>query len=181
MPAEIVDETGLAAACAPRAETREESSQEALPSPGANPSLVRVAEMVIDVLLEAVGRARSEVVVVLVGDERIRVLNLLWRSKDQPTDVLSFSQLEGEDIGGEADLLGDIVVSVDTLRRQARDGNWSDEEELARLLLHGLLHLLGYDHEQPVDELAMKVQEGRLARTLLERGFGCAWEEDSAS
>ncbi|MBI5504104.1 MAG: rRNA maturation RNase YbeY [Deltaproteobacteria bacterium] len=132
----------------------------------------------MEVLLEALDRAASEVVVVLVGDERIRELNRQWRGKDQPTDVLSFSLLEGESMAGGSDLLGDIVVSVETLRRQAREGNWSDQEELARLLLHGLLHLLGYDHEREADESVMKAQESRLARALLARGLGCAWEED---
>lgn len=133
----------------------------------------------MEVLLEAVGRSNGEVVVLLTGDERVRELNRQWRGKDLPTDVLSFSQLEGEAIGADTDLLGDIVVSVDTLRRQARDGGWSDEEELSRLLVHGLLHLLGYDHERAADEAAMKAQEARLARALFDRGIACAWEEDA--
>lgn len=173
MPAEIIDETqGLA-----DSDAAEIAASQSPAGEGGSASLVLVAQAVMEVLLDAVDRAAAEVVVVLAGDERVRELNALWRDKDEPTDVLSFSQLEGEPVGGQSEMLGDIVVSVDTLRRQARQGGWSDEEELARLLLHGLLHLLGFDHQNRDDELVMKAQEGILARTLLARGFGCAWEE----
>ncbi len=178
MPAEIIDETESVSEDAPAGRTRAQPHQGASPRDAASPPLAPVAEAVMEVLLEAIDRTAGEVVVVLVGDERIRELNRQWRGKDQPTDVLSFSLLEGEAMAGGADLLGDIVVSVETLRRQAREGNWSDQEELARLLLHGLLHLLGYDHEREADEVVMKEQESRLARALLARGLACAWEED---
>jgi len=180
MPAEIIDESESETVLAPTpaGATRDGTLQRKTADRAPLKPLVPVAAAVMEVLLDAVGRSASEVVVLLAGDERIRELNRLWRGKDQPTDVLSFSQLEGEAVGGEeAELLGDIVVSVDTLRRQARDGDWSDEEELARLLLHGLLHLIGYDHERGADELLMKEQEGRLAGILLSRGLACAWED----
>jgi len=176
MPAEIIDETEpLLSAEDAGTRTAQTPSQQSAAEGSA--SLVSTAEAVMDVLLHAVDRSDSEVVVVLAGDERIRELNRLWRDKDEATDVLSFSQLEGEPMGSGAEMLGDIVVSVETLRRQARQGGWSDQEELARLLLHGLLHLLGFDHQQADDELVMKAQEGILARTLLGRGLGCAWED----
>ncbi|RTZ60581.1 MAG: rRNA maturation RNase YbeY [Gammaproteobacteria bacterium] len=115
-------------------------------------------------LLSAVGRRDLELSILLVDDETIRDLNRRWRNKDKPTDVLSFPQdfpprefstsltpeeelkkaLEG---CKDCKLLGDIVISVETARRQAKALGWSLEEELKRLLLHGFVHLLGFDHE----------------------------------
>ena len=76
-------------------------------------------------------------------DPAIRELNRRYRSRDTPTDVLSFP------LADEVcpDLLGDVVISVETLRRQARQRKRSMADELLRLLIHGILHLLGYDHE----------------------------------
>ena len=70
----------------------------------------------------------------LVGDKEISRLNLDWRGKGSPTDVLSWSP-------------GEIVISLDTARRQAREGGWPLSLELRRLLAHGILHCRGYDHE----------------------------------
>lgn len=132
------------------------------------------------VLLAALDHSASDLSVAFVDDERMRELNRDWRGKDRPTDVLSFSQLEGEDMPGEAVLLGDVVVSVDTLQRQAREGGWTDEEELVRLLLHGLLHLLGHDHEVEDDAAAMRAEEKRLVAVLADAGLACAWEDEPA-
>lgn len=97
--------------------------------------------------LRELGLDRGEVAVLLVGDRRIHELNRRWRGVDRPTDVLSFSQREGE--GGELhpELLGDVVVSVPTAVRQAGAAGISLAEELDRLVLHGLLHLAGHEHE----------------------------------
>ncbi len=94
--------------------------------------------------LEVLGLNRAELSIVLVSDAQIRRLNKLYRNKDKPTDVLSFP------IGEKVEdwlILGDIVISVDTAKRQAQELGYSLEEELKRLLVHGLVHLLGYDHE----------------------------------
>jgi conserved hypothetical protein TIGR00043 len=80
----------------------------------------------------------------LVSDAQIKRLNKLYRNKDKPTDVLSFPI--GEKVNGWL-ILGDVVISVDTAKRQAKELGYSLEEELKRLLVHGLVHLLGYDHE----------------------------------
>ncbi|MFN2376128.1 MAG: rRNA maturation RNase YbeY [Candidatus Binatia bacterium] len=145
-------------------------------------SLATGAERIARAILACLSRDDDELSVVLVGDARMRELNSEWRSKDSPTDVLSFSQLEGDEVpaAGGATLLGDVVVSVDTLRRQAAEGGWRVEEELARLLLHGVLHLLGYDHELEEDAHRMRAEEGRLVRLLEAHGIDCAWEEDEA-
>lgn len=131
-------------------------------------------------ILEFLSRTESELCIMLVGDERMRELNQQWRGKATTTDVLSFSQLEGEAVSGGVELLGDVVVSVDVLRRQAADGGWTEQEELARLILHGVLHLVGFDHEKKADALVMKAQEGRVVTFLAARGLPCAWEGPEA-
>src|SRR5262249_50678873 len=104
-----------------------------------------------------------ELSVLLVGDRTIKKLNRDWRRKNKATDVLSFpagNNLEG--IPGPRPL-GDIVISLETARRQAVEYDRTLEKELARYLAHGLLHLLGYDHERNGDALKM----GRLEAKLL--------------
>ena len=92
--------------------------------------------------------------ILITDDEEIRSLNNTYRGLDRSTDVLSFSQMEGEEIHGESDLLGDIVISLDTALRQAGEYGHTVEEEMRRLLIHGLFHLLGYDHEGCEEEAA---------------------------
>jgi len=94
--------------------------------------------------LEVLGLNKAEFSIVLVSDAQIKRLNKLYRNKDKPTDVLSFPI--GEKVNGWL-ILGDIVISVDTAKKQAQELGYSLEEELKRLLVHGLVHLLGYDHE----------------------------------
>jgi probable rRNA maturation factor len=98
---------------------------------------------------------------VFVGDERMRYLNRTFRGYDRPTDVLSFPARAG-DFPDEADYLGDIVISVETARRQARRRGSTLPRELRVLALHGLLHLLGYDHE--TDQGEMRRIEYRMRR-----------------
>lgn len=119
---------------------------------------------------------RGEVSVSLVDDQAIRELNRVYRGIDSPTDVLSFSQLEGTQIPAgnlPPDYpvpIGDIVVSIPRMRQQAVDYGHSDERELGFLLVHGLLHLLGYDHDDPGDARAMRaVEEDILASAGLTR------------
>jgi len=144
-------------------------------------------------LLEEVGCSADELSIAMVSDDEIGRLNRVYRSLDRPTDVLSFAIDEREDdgetvaasghattVGGKAEgvLLGDVVISLDTASRQALAGGWSLEEELNRLLMHGLLHLLGFDHEQGGDEeVRMRAEERRLATALGRAGFGCAAED----
>ena len=78
----------------------------------------------------------------LVADREMRRLNRLWRRKDRTTDVLAFVQE-----GPARNLLGDVVISLPAARRQARERGHSLKDELAVLLIHGILHLRGYDHE----------------------------------
>jgi probable rRNA maturation factor len=115
-------------------------------------------------LLAALGETDSSLSLSLVGDEAIRALNLRYRGRDAPTDVLSFP-LDGAPAGSER-LLGDVVISVETARRQAADYDAPLQRELYRLLIHGMLHLKGHDHELPVERRAMEREERRLAGAI---------------
>jgi probable rRNA maturation factor len=170
MPVEVIDESVAPDAPLPPAG----GASEAQSPLGAS------AERIATIILECVGRADAELSVAFVGDDRMRELNRDWRGKDSTTDVLSFSQLEGELPGGASVMLGDVVISVPVLERQAADGGWTVDEELARLLLHGVLHLLGFDHESDDDARAMRFEEGRIVAELAARGIPCAWEGDGA-
>ena len=105
--------------------------------------------------------------VALVPDARVRALNRQYRKTDQPTDVLSFP-------ADEAGYLGDVVIAVGVARRQAREAGHSLATELRVLALHGLLHLLGYDHERDDGRMARAERRlrlrGGLAEGLIERG-----------
>ena len=107
----------------------------------------------------------DELSIALVDDEEMRLLNARYRRKDRPTDVLAFAQREGE--GGSARLLGDVVISVDTALRQARERGVELRDELRLLLAHGILHLLGYDHERsPSEARRMFAKQRRLLQEL---------------
>lgn len=116
----------------------------------------------------------GEVSVSLVSDEEIRELNRDYRAVDRVTDVLSFALRDGESNYGvvpdELEPLGDIVVSVPTAVRQSQEYGHSVEREIGFLCVHGLLHLLGYDHETESDEAEMtRLQEAVLGRAGLQR------------
>lgn len=108
----------------------------------------------------------TEVSILLTDDRQIRELNRDYREIDAPTDVLSFSQTEGEEVGQgvEDNLLGDVVISVETAERQASEAERSTDEEVDMLLVHGLLHLLGYDHADPEDAKHMFARQEELLK-----------------
>jgi probable rRNA maturation factor len=127
-------------------------------------SPVRIAAFA-EYVLARQRRPGAQVTILLVGDRAMRALNRRWRGKDATTDVLSFSQREGEGGGLHPELLGDVVVSVPTALRQAREGRCCFAAELDRLVAHGLLHLLGYEHEgDPAGARAMRRREQALLR-----------------
>lgn len=92
------------------------------------------------------GLQQTELSVLFVNDRKMRELNALYRGVDRTTDVLSFPMADGPAFG-DSGPLGDIVISVPTAARQALEYGVTFREELLRLLVHGLLHLAGYDHE----------------------------------
>jgi probable rRNA maturation factor len=105
----------------------------------------------------APARARGAITVALAPDARVRALNRQYRKKDDSTDVLSFP-------AGEPGVLGDVVIAAGVARRQAAAAGHSLATELRVLALHGLLHLLGYDHERDDGQMA------RLERRLRRKG-----------
>ncbi len=113
--------------------------------------------------LLALGRVDAELSVVLTTDGRIRGLNRTWRGKDRATDVLSFPISEPPGVGR---LLGDVVISMDTAARRAKADGRPLSAELDRYLAHGVLHLLGYDHERARDARVMAEMEAALAREV---------------
>jgi probable rRNA maturation factor len=115
----------------------------------------------------APSRVRGEVAIALVTDRRIRTLNLQYRGKDNATDVLSFPAAPPSHPSRahrEPPALGDIVVATGVARRQARSAGHALATELRVLALHGLLHLLGYDHDHAGDNGRMGRAEARLRR-----------------
>jgi probable rRNA maturation factor len=124
--------------------------------------------LLLDALLAELHHADAELSVLLTGDREIRRLNAEYRGKDKATDVLSFALQEGSapELSGKA--LGDLVISLQTTLAQAAEFQVSPAEEFLRLLIHGLLHLLGYDHENvPSAEASrMRRKERALMRKL---------------
>jgi probable rRNA maturation factor len=116
-------------------------------------------------VLSAVGESGSELSIELVGDRRMRRLNQVYRHKDRTTDVLAFAMREWD--SPCPTLLGDVVISVPTAQRQASEAGRSVDEELTVLLIHGVLHLCGYDHERGDREAArMQRKERAILKTL---------------
>jgi len=97
--------------------------------------------------------------VLFTDDVKMQELNKAYRSKEKPTDVLSFSMRDGQSFPKteEIESLGDIVVSLDTAIRQAKEFGVTVEDEIKRLLVHGCLHLLGYEHEDVSDDKAKEM------------------------
>jgi len=113
--------------------------------------------------------AHAELSVLLTNDAQIHALNLQHREKDKPTDVLSFPLDEGGGADGAVSgtrVLGDVVISLDTAARQARGRKRELLPEVRFLLAHGLLHLLGYDHGDPVEKREMDAMTRRLVRAV---------------
>jgi len=118
-------------------------------------------------VLRDMGLAETELSVVFVDDEEIRRLNAAYRSLDRPTDVLAFAMTEGAFGDLNPQLLGDVVISTQTACVQAERAGRSGDDELDALLVHGILHLIGYDHERSAaDARTMRIQERRLRRLL---------------
>jgi rRNA maturation RNase YbeY len=120
-------------------------------------------------LLHLLQVPERELSLLLTDDPEMLRLNREYRRRNRTTDVLAFSQLEG--VGGSLhpDVLGDVVISVPQARRQAKAGRGGLDAELAVLLVHGVLHLLGYEHEgvRPKEARAMLDEQARLVDLLL--------------
>jgi probable rRNA maturation factor len=127
----------------------------------------RLGRMVRAVELTEGAERPLEVSLRLTDDPAIHELNRDYRGKDRPTDVLAFAMREAEDAALAPELLGDIVISVDTAARQARRGLF---QELMFLAAHGLCHLLGYDHQSDEEEAIMNQRMNALLHEAGRRG-----------
>lgn len=128
--------------------------------PVSNRSVRRWAEG----MLHALHRPDAELSVLLCDDRTIHALNRDYRAKDSPTDVLAFAMNEGEAAHVQTHILGDIVISIPTARRQAKEHGRTIASEVRWLLAHGLLHLLGFDHQNEGEYRRMMARQDVLVR-----------------
>ena len=118
-------------------------------------------------ILEQMLSTDAELSILLVDDEEMRNINREYRNIDRPTDVIAFAMREGEFSEVNRELLGDVIISVDTAGRQAFERGVTVMEEVIFLLVHGILHLHGYDHEINMEEkLKMEKKEGDIKNFL---------------
>ena len=113
-------------------------------------------------ILADLGLPEAELSLLLVDDKQIQELNHRFLGLDKPTNVLAFSMREGEYSSLHPHLLGDLVISIETAKRQSKQSGLNAMEMLTLLLIHGILHLLGYEHEggkKGVREMAIKQKE----------------------
>ena len=121
-------------------------------------------------ILKALERSQAELSIALVGDKEMRPLNAKYRKKNKTTDVLSFPA--DNPATAKRVLLGDVIISVEQARRQAKERNHSLKREMVILLIHGILHLLGYDHERSRRQAKIMADlEVKLFNLLCERGL----------
>ena len=122
-------------------------------------------EKVATRILRAIGEAKAVLSLEIVGDGRMRRLNRAYRQRNNTTDVLAFATREGP--GPPSLLLGDVVISLPQAIRQAHEHEVPVDREVVSLLIHGILHLCGYDHERGEDEARrMATRERQLLRRL---------------
>jgi probable rRNA maturation factor len=119
-----------------------------------------------EAMLDALGLEDAELSILLCDEETIRKLNRRYRKKDKATDVLAFPMRQGPGPSVDTGLLGDVVISVPTAARQAAQCDRPIIEEVAFLLAHGLLHLLGYDHANEREEREMTARTEELMASV---------------
>jgi rRNA maturation RNase YbeY len=127
----------------------------------------RRVERTAEAVLAAARYHKAELGLLLVSDRRMRALNAQYRKTNRPTDVLAFPLQEGRTLKSESLLLGDVVIAAPTAKRQAIELGHSLYDEIIRLLIHGIVHLLGFDHEQgPREAARMSRKEQTIFRRL---------------
>lgn len=115
-------------------------------------------------------KARQELSVYIVTDAKIKSLNHKFRGVNVPTDVLAFSMEEGELIAGQKDFLGDVVISAEAARRVASDNRSKTKCELYRYLIHGILHLAGFEDGTIAEKEKMEQKEINILRQIWKGG-----------
>lgn len=134
---------------------------------------------IVRFILKSVGVFEGNLSIVFTTDKEIKRLNYLYRKENRPTDVLSFSMREGKPLfvkttGGrrlrnELSILGDVIISVDRAKRQARRFNSTFQKEIYLYLVHGILHLLGYGDKKPLLRKKMRKKETEILNLLWEK------------
>lgn len=122
-------------------------------------------------VLERFGEEKASLSVVLVDDETISYYNETYLSHEGPTDVISFPQREGDVRSPKEELLGDVMISVERAKAQAEEYGHSLEEEVILLLIHGILHLLGWDDKAPKERSKMEKEQERLLRECYQQRY----------
>ena len=125
---------------------------------------VRVAA---ETMLRTLKLPRAELSILLCDDPTIHALNRDYRKKDRPTDVLAFAMREGQDGHLAGDVLGDVIISLETAKRQAGERGVRTRDEVVMLLAHGVLHLLGWDHRTDAEDRRMRAETDRLVAAAL--------------
>ena len=121
-------------------------------------------------ILDLVGQKNTELSVALIGDREMQQLNAQYRGKDYPTDVLSFPVETAVPLS--TPLLGDVIISVDKAAAQARELRRTLDNEMITLLIHGIVHLMGYDHERSAQDAKIMTRlEKKILGQLCERGL----------
>jgi probable rRNA maturation factor len=139
-----------------------------------HPITARQLKKVAARILSALGCTEAtELSITIVGDLSIRRINRIYLAKDRPTNVISFSQQEGDCGSMTPSMLGDVIISADTSAREAEQGGIQPFDRLCFLLLHGILHLCGYDHERSgiAEATRMEKKEEELFRILKKEGL----------
>ena len=134
-----------------------------------NDELVDLLSQLVEIALNDTEYPTAEVGLVFTDNDYIAELNKQYRNVDGPTDVLSFAMLEGETLqdGSDSIMLGDVVISLERAREQAEEYGHGLTREIAYLTVHGVLHLLGYDHETDTEKKVMREKEERILSLVL--------------
>lgn len=136
---------------------------------------------IIHQILNLLQIKNSEISILFLDDKKIRELNRTFLGRDRPTNVISFSQREWQSPKTHYDLLGDVVISVETASREAHNAGIPLDDELTYLLIHGILHLLGYDHESGNEENSKLMREKECELFYLIKGYKLEFQENSTS
>ena len=153
-----------------------------LTAPASHARLAVPLRAVVRAVLAREKRRAGEIAIVLTGDAELRELNRRWRRIDRATDVISFAYDEHEPDAAKRPVAGDLVVSMDRVAEQARRYRVTPGTELARLVVHGTLHLCGHDHAKAGERVRMRAREDGALRVVkaLAKRLDAAWPDAGA-
>jgi probable rRNA maturation factor len=122
------------------------------------------------VILSALDNPEAELSILIVDDPQIEVLNKKYLNREGPTNVIAFPMQEGDYSQISPQLLGDVVISIETTERESKNSGLSLEERFTQLIIHGILHLFGYDHEEDEKEAELMELKSNDLLKLIESG-----------